>query len=121
MAVNRGWKNWDTGKAWSKDERNCMAGHTKLIQEQGDIPHPRKLGCARCGQKEGIIHYHNHDYDHPWLHLEPLCWRCHLILHSWNRDQEACQRYWDEIAAGKQYPPVMQNDLGILRREHGIR
>lgn len=111
----------ETGKVWSKEHRNKMAAITKLLILEGSLPDPKFVGCERCGQKDGIIHYHNHDYDHPYEHLEALCWRCHLVLHSEKRSPEAVANYWEEIESGIVYPPVYRNDLGILRREHGIR
>lgn len=105
-------------KKWTPKERRASYQKTKKAIREGVIPPPTK--CNRCGQTEGIIHYHNHDYSDPIKYLEPLCWRCHLIFHSKRRNPEACEAYWKGIAEGKQWPPVFENDLGILRREHGI-
>lgn len=120
MAVSRGWKSPKSGKEWTKKQRNDSYEQTKIMIREGSIPDAKLVGCERCGQKDGIIHYHNHDYDSPYKYLEALCWRCHLMLHSEKRNPKAVERYFEEIASGKQYPPVYRNDLGILSREHGV-
>jgi hypothetical protein len=107
-------------KGWTAKERAASARLSKKAIEAGIIPPPEDLGCNRCKQKEGIIHYHNEDYSDPIKYLEALCWRCHVILHSIHRNPEACQAYWDSISMGKQWPPVYKHDWGILKREHRI-
>jgi hypothetical protein len=108
-------------KQWSSAERDAMYRHTVKAIQNGEIPHAADLGCNRCKQTEGIIHYHNHDYSHPTKYLEPLCWRCHMILHSIKRNPEAVNDYWTSIFLGKIWPPVMKHDFNILRVEHGIK
>jgi hypothetical protein len=107
-------------KQWSGAERDRSYRLTVKAIKAGEIPPATDLGCNRCKQTEGIIHYHNHDYSHPTKYLEPLCWRCHMILHSIRRNPEAVNDYWSEIFQGKQYPPVFKHDFSILRRDHGI-
>jgi len=105
-------------KQWTGAQRAAMAQKTKAAREAGEIPYPSK--CNRCGQVEGIIQYHNHDYSHPTKFLEELCWRCHMVHHSRYINPQACIDYWEAIAQGKQFPPVYAHDFGILAREHGI-
>ena len=94
----------EDGRTWTWAQRLASLKLTKLAIKNGEIPPPEQLGCKRCGQKLGIIEYHNHDYDSPTEYLEPLCFRCHRMLHS--RYPESAKRYFVEVAAGKQYPPV---------------
>jgi len=105
-------------KGWTAEQRMESLKKTKAAIRRGEIPPPTK--CNRCGQTEGIIQYHNENYNHPTKYLEPLCWRCHMVLHSEHRAPEACKKYWEEIKNGKQYPPVFKHNFKILRRDHDI-
>jgi len=113
-------------KQWSAAERRASAWKTKKAIEDGTIPPPEDLGCNRCGQKQGILQYHNHDYSDPVKYLEPLCWRCHMILHSTHINSQACQEYWDNIwlcrfqEQSAPFKPVYKLDFIILRRDHSI-
>jgi len=86
------------------EQRKKSLAKTNQAIKDGIIAPPDQLGCKRCGQKLGIIHYHNHNYRDHIKFLEPLCWRCHMMIHS--RYPESAKRYFAEVAAGKQYPPV---------------
>ena len=105
-------------KGWTGEERTKSLRKTNEAIRKGIIPPAKK--CNRCGQEEGIIQYHNHDYSDPVKYLEPLCWRCHMVLHSEHRAPEACHRYWEAVAAGKRFPPVFKSNLLILKKDHGI-
>jgi hypothetical protein len=94
----------EDGRTWTPAERDRSYRKTKKAIAAGEIPPPEQLGCNRCKQKLGIIEYHNHDYDDPVKYLEPLCFRCHRMLHS--RNQASKEKYFAEVAAGKQFPPV---------------
>jgi hypothetical protein len=95
-------------KQWSGEERLASLKKTKAAISRGEIPPATK--CQRCNQTKGIIQYHNHDYSDPIKYLEPLCWRCHMMLHSEHRWPDAVKRYFEEVASGKQYPPVYRRD-----------
>lgn len=97
----------EDGRTWTWEKRRKSLALTKLAIKNDEILPPEQLGCKRCGQKLGIIEYHNHDYDSPTKYLEPLCFRCHRMLHS--RYPESAKRYFAEVAAGKQYPPVYRS------------
>lgn len=129
-------------KKWSKEEREKSYAMTKKAQELGWIKKPCK--CQFCGQDKGIIHLHNENYDvtldilgealqrkpKPRISKEEkeaidevlweVCWRCHMIHHSYYRNPQACEEYWKEIEAGDQYPPVFKHDFSILKRDHNI-
>jgi hypothetical protein len=78
--------------------------------------------CRRCGQTEGIIHYHCEDYSLPVTEekIEHLCWRCHMMWHSRFRNPESVAEYFAQIAQGKVFPPVRRHDFTILKREHNV-
>lgn len=97
----------EDGRTWTGEQRRRSLAKTKLAIKNGEIPPADQLGCRRCKQKLGTIEYHNHDYDSPTEFLEPLCFRCHMMLHS--RYPESAKRYFAEVAAGKQYPPVSRS------------
>jgi len=94
----------EDGRTWTPKQRRKSLALTKLAIKNGEIPSPEQLGCTRCGQKLGIIEYHNHDYDSPTEFLEALCFKCHRRLHS--PYPKSTRKYFDEVAEGKQYPPV---------------
>lgn len=124
-------------KKWSAEERQRSLALTNRAKRLGLIPPATK--CSICGQSEGIIQYHNENYDATLQYvpklllgtatdeerkaiaeaLVPLCWRCHMVHHSMHRNKEAVERYFAEVRGGKRYPPVYRHDFEILK-EHGI-
>lgn len=92
---------------------------TKKAIAEGVIP--KATVCNRCGQDQGIVMYHNHDYSDPIKYLESLCWRCHMVIHSEHINKEACDKYWEEIKNGNRYDPVYSyKSFYILAKENGI-
>ena len=51
--------------------------------------------------------------------LVPICWRCHMILHSYHRNPSAYKKYFQEVKDGIQYPPVYKHNFDILK-ENGF-
>jgi|GEM_PF-5297936 len=47
------------GRRWSPGERAVSYEKTQEVIEKGVIKSPAEIGCKRCKQKQGIIHYHN--------------------------------------------------------------
>ena len=128
-------------KKWSAEFRRKSLKHTQRAQKLGWIPYPKQ--CNRCGQEKGIIHTHNEDYDVTFYTLEEvfskqpiqiteqqlnnvnsvleaLCWRCHMMHHSVRRNPQAVKTYFQEVAFGKQYPPVYRHDFTILKKDHNV-
>lgn len=129
-------------KKWTKEQRNKSYRLTKKAKALNWIKKPCK--CEKCGQEKGIIHLHNENYDvtlevlsvalkrrpQPYITeaekqqvnaiLFEWCWRCHMIHHCSHRNSKACEIYWKEIEAGKQYPPIYRHDFSILKRDHNI-
>jgi len=109
-----------SGRRWTREERFASYVQTQAAIENGDIKPPTELGCNRCEQKQGILQYHNHDYSDPIKYLEPLCFRCHQVLHAeWHSPKE-CQLYLEGVVLGSQWPPIHKSDFYILWRDHGI-
>lgn len=122
---------------WSGEERQKSLRLTNLAKKMGLLKEPKK--CRVCGQDKGILHTHNKNYDItlnlvPKMIngtateeeiesvkevLVPLCWRCHMIYHSYRRNQSAYKKYFEEVKAGKVYPPVYKHDFDILK-ENGF-
>lgn len=122
-------------KKWSGEDRLRSLKMTQEAQKRGLIPYPTQ--CRRCGQTKGIIHTHNHDYDvtlaitPKMLNgmatqeeidkelevLEPLCWTCHMMLHSWYKHPYAVNAYFEAVKQGKRWPAVYKpNDWDRLNR-----
>ncbi|QDP66238.1 MAG: hypothetical protein Unbinned805contig1001_9 [Prokaryotic dsDNA virus sp.] len=128
-------------KGWTGKQRKESLKLTNKAKELGWIKLP--TCCNRCGQTKGILQLHNEDYSVTYNVLrdaldrfpaqikksemkkvaevlEELCWRCHMIHHSTHRNPQACENYFNEIKAGKQYPPVYRHNFDILKYEHNI-
>ena len=108
------------GRKWSPEERAASYEKTQTAIKNGVIRSPMEMGCERCKQKQGIIHYHNHDYRDPVKFLEPVCFRCHQVLHAEWHSPEECREYEAAVAAGAQWPPIYKPDFYVLWRDHGI-
>lgn len=125
-------------RKWSGEERTKSFNMTAKALRKGLIPFASQ--CRVCGQTEGILMYHNKNYDVTLAFLPkllagtaspeeidairevlvPLCWRCHMIYHSYWRNPAAYKRYFAEVKAGKMYPPVYKlNDWDKLK-ENGF-
>lgn len=88
-----------TWRGWNHKQR--MAG-AKVVNEAiaaGRLEPPTV--CNRCGRTEGVL-YHAHEYGEKVMdNLEPLCRKCHMVVHWEHRDMEAAQAYWDAVARGE--------------------
>lgn len=106
-------------RGWNHDERMASCKWIDDAIASGELLPANVVGCNRCGQHEGLVTYH-----FPWYasikYAEPLCWRCHMITHLERSQPALCEKYWDEIKGGKQYPPVYKHDFLILKRDHGF-
>ena len=113
-----GWYKGKNGKWWSPEVRTKVGQEMRKLMKEGKFNPEMK--CNKCGQTEGTIHIHNHDYSHPTRYVEVLCWRCHMMNHVEYKFPKEVQAYYDEVQAGKMYPPVYKHNMSILR-EHGIK
>lgn len=112
---------------WTGAQRQKSLKYTNQAKKMGLLEEPKK--CRFCGQEKGILHTHNTDYDVTLEYvpkmiagtateeeiakvkevLVPICWRCHMMLHSEHRNPTAYKRYFEEVKNGKQYPPVYRH------------
>ena len=100
----------------------CYNGFTPAERKRGDylikraiskgiLPPLNQTVCAICGQDKGIRHYHNEDYTPKNIIKDatPLCWRCHMHIHTKNKNTPYWKKYQLEVFEGnKRYPPVYQ-------------
>lgn len=120
-------------KKWTGAQRDESFRLFSKAMQAKLIKSPKK--CKICGQTKGILMTHNRDYDVTLNYLPkllagtaserekaqirqvliPLCWRCHMILHSYHRNPTAYRKYFHEVKIGKQYPPVYKHDFNILK------
>ena len=125
------YKKWTGAQREESYRLFCKAMNAGLIE----APHK----CKICGQTKGILMTHNRNYDVTLNYLPKLlvgtaseeekaqirqvlislCWRCHMILHSYHRNPTAYRKYFHEVKIGKQYPPVYKHDFDILK-ENGF-
>lgn len=125
-------------KKWTGAERAKSLRYHQVAIKMGLIQPPKK--CRRCGQEKGIIQIHNHDYDVSLRVLpklidgtateeekaeldnayEPLCWRCHMMLHSYYRNKEAVKHYFDRVRNGEQDSPVYRHNFAVLKDDYGV-
>ena len=71
-------------KGWTKEQRlECQNRMLDAIR-RGEIPDSSELPCEICGDTSRRHHYHctNYDRDKAMSSLHPLCWMCHINLHS---------------------------------------
>ena len=108
------------GHLWTEKERKASFEKTQNAINSGKLMAPDDLGCNRCRQKQGLIDYHNHNYSNPIMYLEPLCNRCHLVLHAKRVCNKEVEEYFEGVTHGKQWPPVFTRNLSVLWRDHGI-
>jgi hypothetical protein len=101
-----------------------MAAKTKKLRAQGQPETQVKGVCNRCGQTEGYVWKHNHDYSHPYRFLEELCMMCHQVHHAEIYASNACEEYWAWIKQGNKSIPLRGTQVpecyAILRRKFGI-
>lgn len=114
-----GWFKGISGEWYSPEERKKQARVSKLLRSKGLYRPTGK--CNRCGQTEGKVSYHNHDYSDPVQFLEELCWRCHMVVHAEVYAKPACDKYWEEIKNGKVYEPLPFGNWKQLAAWHGIK
>ena len=124
-------------KKWDGTQRQESLKLFNLAKKAGLIESPKE--CKICGQTKGILMTHNKNYDVTLSYLPklldgkanemeisqihkalvPICWRCHMILHSYHRNPSAYKKYFQEVKDGIQYPPVYKHNFDILK-ENGF-
>lgn len=104
-----GWFLGCTGTWYSGQERAAMARKTKAARRQGKIINTGV--CNRCGQDQGKVSHHNHDYCDPIKYLEELCWMCHQVVHAEVYAPKACEKYWQWIGEGNKSIPFSTDTM----------
>jgi hypothetical protein len=107
----------DDGIWYSPAQRTAVHAALMRLIDAGEYI-PKKV-CAKCGQTEGIIDFHHRNYSHPYLFMDELCWRCHMMEHLNYRYPAEYLKYRKAILAGVKFAPVFTRDFANLR-EHGI-
>jgi len=113
-----GWFTTEDGRRFSPEQRKASSKKSKAAIAAGEIPQPVK--CNRCGQTEGYVSYHNHDYAHHTKFIECLCWRCHAMWHSKHFSPGPVAAYFEAVAGGKRWPPLPRPGWHLLRTDHGV-
>jgi hypothetical protein len=49
--------------------------------KKGLIPHVNTQACCRCGEVANQYHHHLGYAPEHWLHVLPVCFRCHRLIH----------------------------------------
>lgn len=111
-----GWYKDKNGTWWSPKQRSESAKKTRQAIKDG-LYTPKGV-CQRCGQNEGRIDRHNHDYSHPYKFLEEVCYRCHMMIHMEYRAPEQVAEYFRQVEAGRQWPATMS--IAVVCRDHSI-
>ena len=120
-------------KKWNGSQRQESLRLFNLAKKAGLIETPQK--CKICGQTKGILMTHNKNYDVTLSNLPklldgkanemeislinevlvPICWHCHMVLHSYHRNPSAFKKYFQEVKNGIQYPPVYKHNFDLLK------
>lgn len=91
----------------------------KAAIANGELKPINKCVCAHCGQDKGIRQYHSENYtpENIVKQVVPLCWRCHMMLHSRFKHPKSYEKYKEDIKNGVKFKPVYKHDFSILN-EH---
>lgn len=80
---------------------------------RGELPPLSEQKCCLCGQTKGILHYHQEDYspDKVVASSRPLCWVCHMMLHSRFSHPLSFGKYMIDVTMyGKRVAPTYRPD-----------
>lgn len=130
-------------KKWTPQERTKSLNLTNKAKRLGLLM-PGDC-CERCNQKEGIIQWHNENYD---VTLDILgkafteekrktltqdeidkcqavlftwCWRCHMMFHSYKRNPKSVEAYFHRIdVLGEQDAPVIKHNFNKLKEDYNV-
>lgn len=119
---------------WSPQDRTKSLKLYNKAKKMGLLVLPTK--CRRCGQEEGTIEHHNHNYDislevlpkiidgcatqedkdRLYEVLEPLCWRCHFMFHNSHRWEKKVAEYFERVRKGEKFPPMYRRKTKPLKK-----
>ena len=79
----------------------------------------RPSAClAGCGQTHGLFHHHAESYAEPFgphIHMYPICYTCHIMLHCRFRSPLAWKRYLRLLLLGWRFRNPAGNDFGHIK------
>ena len=84
----------------------------KKAIEDGILMKLSDCKCKFCGQDKGIRHYHCEDYSPENILNDaiPVCWLCHMMIHSRFKHPKSYVKYFREIKKGKRYSPTYRGN-----------
>lgn len=93
------------GRLWTGAQREAGLVAMRLAIRRAEMPeYPDH--CSWCGQHEGFMNWHNEDYSRPVELLIPLCFRCHMIVHSRRWARQASEFYLSRVIEGWRWPAI---------------
>lgn len=97
----------------------------KIIKEaikRGMLPPLSECSCYLCGQRKGILHYHNEDYtpENVIKDAKPVCWTCHMMIHARFDHPKSYEKYMESVRNGKQYPPVYRGNAWEILEQYFV-
>ena len=91
------------------DHGQRMKGYRWLQREYVAGRRARPTVCDACGQTEGPIEAHSESYAAPFgdhIGRYGLCYRCHMAIHTREKNPEAWAIYKMQVALGKIFHPI---------------
>ncbi|RAP49288.1 MAG: hypothetical protein BZ138_07865 [Methanosphaera sp. rholeuAM270] len=82
----------------------------KIVKEaikKGILPPLNEVSCEICGQDKGVRHYHAEDYSPDKIvdDVIPVCWECHMHIHTKNKNNPRWIRYEKRLKRGEKSRP----------------
>jgi hypothetical protein len=94
------------------DHNQRMKGYRWLQGEYAAGRRARPTVCDACGQDEGPIEAHSENYSSPFgdhIGRHGLCYRCHMAIHTREKNPEAWTAYKHHVAIGRIFYPIGKN------------
>jgi hypothetical protein len=105
-----------TYNGFDHDQR--MKGYRWLQGEYAAGRRARPTVCEACGQTEGPIDAHSEDYSAPFgdhIGRFGLCYRCHMAMHTRQKNPKAWAAYKHHVAVGRIFHPIGKSFVRFCR------